>query len=180
MERMIKEIYKNIFGKENLYDLSVFIKEYQDYEEIPLVSRYKHLSFLNDCINREDLQYFLTNTAVFLMNCINLYASKKLSKEEFDNFFACITFGDEDEVESGHFYIPNILVTRKIELFKFLSNYSDKIDSEEIASAFVRIGIRNTYKYCRTVNQDELCGELVCVYAIDPANRLKIDNLKNK
>lgn len=110
---MISDIYKKLFKKENLLNFDTFIKDYQTFEEIPLVSRYDHLKFLDENINKEDFQFFLINIAFFLLNNIELYAKKRLSPEEYKDYFVCMTFSDLDEIDTYGYTIPNFFVTRK-------------------------------------------------------------------
>jgi len=175
MERMITEIYKNIFRKEGLVNFDMFIRDYDTFEEIPLISRYRHLAFLNGKIEKKDTQFFLLNAAVFLLNNIDLYAKHRLSPSEYREFFVCLTFSDLDEIDTLGYAIPNFFVTRKMELLKFLriTDPDSAKDTDTLRSAFDRCGL-STFTLTRTVSQDQLCGDLVRIYAIDRANRLRL------
>jgi len=173
---MITDIYKNILKKENLLNLDVFIRDYQTFEEIPLVSRYEHLKFLNEKIKQEDFQVFLINIAFFLLNNIELYAQNRLLPEEYKDYFICITFSDFDEISTFGYVIPNFFVTRKKELLNFLKiNQYNPLDGiGSVKSAFSKCGLVNEFKFIKTVSRDELCVNLVRVYAIDRTNALKL------
>ena len=96
---MISQLYSKLIKKENLFDLSIFIKEYSSFEEVPLVTRYSHIDFLNKFIDQEDIQSFLINLGFFLLNNINFYAKKNLLPDEFKEFFVCMTFCDFEDYE---------------------------------------------------------------------------------
>lgn len=179
---MITDIYKNILKKENLLNFDIFIKDYQTFEEIPLVSRYDHLKFLNDKIKKKDIQFFLVNIAFFLLNNIELYAKNRLSPVEYEDYFACITFSGLDDINTYGYAIPNFFVTRKKELLRFLKiGQRDSIDGFDLVkSAFIQCGLINTFSFIKTISRDELCGDFVRVYAIDHINKLKLPLLERE
>jgi hypothetical protein len=176
---MIAELYKNILKKERLLDLDVFIKDYQTFEEIPLISRYQHLAFLDGKVKKEYVQLFLINVAFFLLNNIELYARSNLSVEQYMNYFVCITFSDIDDNDACGYAIPNILVTRKSELFRSLNVIrSDSFAGfDRIRIAFDQCGLTHAFKLVGTVSRDKHTGELARVYAIDHSNVAKLDAL---
>ena len=178
--RMILEIFSKIFKQENLIDFDIFIKNYQTFEEIPLVSRYEHLDIFKKKIKREDLQSFLINTAFFLLNNIEFYAKNKLSSQEYNSFFICITFSDLEEASSLGYVIPNLFVTRKKDLLCFLKT-SKELNLDEfnmLSSAFDQCGLKYSFDFIKTINKDSLCGNFVRIYAINHINMLKLSNLK--
>lgn len=176
---MITDIYKDILKKENLLNLEVFIRVYQTFEEIPLVSRYQNLRFLNERINKEDWQIFLVNLALFLLNNIELYARSRLSPEEYKHYFVCITFPDLNDINTSGYAIPNFFVTRKNNLLRYLNvSQSDSLDGiEPVKSAFHHCGLINSFSFIKTIDRDAMCGDLVRIYAIDQTNKLKLSLL---
>lgn len=175
LERMIIELYENIIQKENLSNFNIFIDDYKTFEEIPLISRYEHLSFLSKIIPKEDFQFFLINTAVFLLNSIDLYAKNVLSLEEYKKYFICITFYDFEDIGEFGYVIPNFFVTRKKKLLSFLKNQQCGASENKafIVSAFTQLGL-DKFRFIELINQNIECDDFIRLYAIDHRNRKKL------
>lgn len=98
--------------------------DYETYEEPLLVNTCSEMQEISKEINFEDLNTFFFNLALAHLNNTILYARKNLGKEEFSNFFICITT-DEDENEIDSFvkefgsYMFRFFITRKNNKFNF-------------------------------------------------------------
>ncbi len=114
MGSLTKDLYKNILREEELSNIKDFICRNVTFEEIPLVNRYDSLRFLKNHILLEDYSVFLLNTAFFCLNNIFFQMKKLLPKEEYDDYFACITLCDpREEMKDIGFIVPHIFVSRK-------------------------------------------------------------------
>lgn len=98
-------------------------------------------------INREDLNTFFFNLALAHLNSTILYAKSKLTKDEFSNFFICITCNDDENEEDScvqefGFYMFRFFITRKNNQFKF----SEKIKKYPVLNIDNYPVIKNTLK----------------------------------
>jgi len=110
---MIFKEYGLLAQKEGIDNLDLFIRDYETFDEIPLLSREQHLKIIDGLFSSNLIQDSLINLSLFYLNNIYLHAKTRLDAVQFDNFFACLTF-DLSDKEFWGFYVPNILVTRKI------------------------------------------------------------------
>lgn len=119
---MIQEIYSQIFKKNKLDDINIFLKNYSTYEEIPLIGRYEDISFIENYLNKEDIALFLLNIAFFYINNVVMYAKKKLTSTEHEDFLVAISICDiQEQMEEVGFFIPNFFVSRKKSQFTFIT-----------------------------------------------------------
>jgi len=163
---MISQLYSKLIKKENLFDLSIFIKEYSSFEEVPLVTRYSHIDFLNKFIDQEDIQSFLINLGFFLLNNINFYAKKNLSPDEFKEFFVCMTFCNFEDYEETGYIIPNIFVTRKKGSFSYLKEAKRQYTGDtNLKQALINCNLLGSFYYLTTETLDE-DSDILRIYAI--------------
>jgi hypothetical protein len=128
---MIQKIYSQIFKKNKLDDINIFLKNYTTYEEIPLINRYEDVSFIETYLNKEDVALFLLNISFFYLNIVIMYAKKTLTSTEFADFFIAVSICDlEEQIEEVGFFIPHFIVSRKKSLFTFITK-ENKIDLQE-------------------------------------------------
>ena len=172
---MIKRIYQNILTNERLLDLDIYIKDYQSFEEIPLVTRFSSLRFLDELIEKSDFQSILINTAFFVLKNVDLYARSNLSTEEYRNYFICLTFPSLDDIDVVGYAIPHFFITRKIGLLGFLrfekNDYT--LDVGVLEDGFKNCGMLNIFSFIKVLNKDEICGDFYRIYAVDSINREK-------
>jgi len=119
MEHLIFKKYNLLSKREGLDDFDLFIDDYESFDEIPLISRISNIKILEKSIPNAVIQDALINLSFFYINNIYFYAKSKLNEKQFNSFFSCLTF-DLSDIDFFDLYIPNILVTRKIWLFKFI------------------------------------------------------------
>lgn len=166
---MFKYIYSKLIKKESLDDLSIFIKDYETFEEIPLVSRYSHLDFICSFIEKKDTQAFLLSLSYFYLINIKLYAKKNLTPTELSSFFICLTFNDFEDLKDIGYCIPNFFVTRKLNMFDFLNTHDNKTIIKDyllLESAFSETGLINTFGFIKTVTKQKLGEDIIRIYAI--------------
>lgn len=152
---MITRICNRLIKEENLGNLDLFINSSADFEEIPVFSRYNSVSFINTFILKEDTQAFLINLAFYLLNNIKMYAKSKLTAEELNNYFCCLTFVDFDDYDEQGYITPNFFVTRNRNKFAFLSQkqYVD-LPSLFLKEAFKKCHLLEMFKFICTSSQE--------------------------
>lgn len=142
MADLIKQFYDNILYPNQIADLDIFISDYESYEEIPILNRLYQAKFLESFMDKENISMFLYEFAKFYVDVIISYANKKLSPQELNSFFIAITYIDpEDCISEYGICIPNILVSKKKQLFKKV------IDRSMINFPLVFLGSSNDEKY---------------------------------
>jgi len=132
-------------------------KRFETFEEIPIISREKHVKILKSLFCDDLTQESLINLATFYINSIHLHAKNKLTKNQARDFFVCLTFDLSDDDFWG-FYVPNILVTRKISLFKFIldikKNENFNKEKNPLISSFSDLSMENSFVFCRITHDD--------------------------
>jgi len=167
---MIFKEYDLLARKEGMDNLDLFIRDYETFDEIPLLSREQHLKIMDGLFASNLIQDALINLSWFYLNNICFHAKSKLDEAQFDNFFACLTFDLSDKDFWG-FYVPSILVTRKISLFKFvldLEKNSSSGGKSDLFSSFVNLGLENSFVFCRST--DNKLSDISRQYAIQNAH----------
>jgi len=149
--------YDLLAKKESMDNLDLFLREYDDFDEIPLISRTSHSKIIRSLFSESLTQESLINLSVFYINNIYLHAESKLKKDQFSEFFACLTF-DLSDIDFWGFYVPNILVSRKISLFKFILELNENriFEGKEnsLFSSFVNLSLENSFVFCRAKDDD--------------------------
>ena len=111
MSKFDKEI-KNLIKKEGLNDLAIFFHNYETYEEIPLFSKYKNISFLSkESFNEKNKT--LIKKCIELEDICTLSSPHYIDKENVKDYFICITITDWDDYEDINCLTPNIFVSRR-------------------------------------------------------------------
>jgi len=149
--------YNLLAKKEGTNDLDIFIREHETFDEIPLLSRERHVKIIKDLFSEDIIQEALINLSVFYVNNIYLHAKSNLDQSQFNNFFSCLTF-DPSDMDFWGFYVPNILVTRKIRLFKFITkieNNKRAYNEDVLFSSFVNLSLENSFIFCRKKDDDD-------------------------
>jgi hypothetical protein len=110
MNKLDSRIEK-IIKKEGFYNDEIYYADYDSFEEIPLFSRWKSISFLKD-------NSFDENNKLLISHAISLaeYAitvSYRKAKEKHEDFFCCVTLTKWDDIEEINCITPNIYISRK-------------------------------------------------------------------
>ena len=126
MEFITAEVHRKIINQE-LFDMisKVNIRDGQ-YEEIPLITRYKSIDFLKAYFSSEEISLYLVSMAQMLL-FDRTYFRKLYSSMEERRLFSCLTFVDfDDEVDDVGFCIPNLFFST-LSTVEYLDNPLDDI-----------------------------------------------------
>ncbi|ATP50759.1 hypothetical protein GIB19_27655 [Pseudomonas sp. ITEM 17296] len=104
----LQDTFNEIVKNEPWNEVSVFFDDYELFEEIPLVSRYKKTSILIRKLKITDITDILVNAAFFTLNSAMLYALKNNICTE--SRFLALSFTDfnlsnPEESPIPHFFI---------------------------------------------------------------------------
>lgn len=168
MYNILSSFY-SLIKKENISNLDIFLKDFETFEEIPLVSRLDNIRNLENIFSGEDIQFFLINSSIFIMNNILQHAKKKLDVPDSLNFFTCLTFPDMDEIEDMGYVIPHFLVTRKSGLFDFLHRGNESaLESLHpvLSKAFLDVGAGKSFRFIKIITKDNVYGDVTRIYAV--------------
>lgn len=111
MIKFDKEMQK-LIKKEGLNDSSIFFSDYDTFEEIPLFSRWKNISFLSSLSFNEKNKVLIKKGLELIADshsCSNNYI------DNVNNYFACLSLTNWDDYEEINCLTPNIFVSRKKE-----------------------------------------------------------------
>lgn len=103
-----KEMQK-LIKKEGLDDPSIFFADYDTFEEIPLFSRWKNISFLSP-LSFNEKNKVLIKTGLEL-----IHNSKKCECNDIDDYFICLSLTNWDDYEEINCLTPNIYISRRKE-----------------------------------------------------------------
>ncbi len=126
MKFITAEVHRKIINQELFDKISkVNILDGQ-YEEIPLITRYKSVDFLKDYFSNEEISLYLMSMAQMLLFDSRTYFRKLYSSMEERRFFCCLTFVDfDDEVDDVGFCIPNLFFST-LSTVEYLNNPLDE------------------------------------------------------
>ena len=127
MEFITAEVHRKIINQELFDKISkVNILDGQ-YEEIPLITRYKSVDFLKNYFSNEEISLYLMSMAQMLLFDSRTYFRKLYSAIEERRLFGCLTFVDfDDEVDDVGFCIPNLFFST-LSTVEYLDNPIDDI-----------------------------------------------------
>ena len=108
LDSKIKKILKN----EGFYDDEIYCADYDSFEEIPLFSRWKSVSFLKDTPFDENNKLLISH-AVKLAEHAMKVSFLNTEKDEHEDFFCCVTLTKWDSIDEINCITPNIYITRK-------------------------------------------------------------------
>ncbi|WP_285374270.1 Imm15 family immunity protein [Pseudomonas sp. lyk4-TYG-107] len=161
------DIYTKIINKEPYSDMGVFFEDYENFEEIPLVSRYKRLDFLKKEMSNDKVSEVLVGMAVFVMSLIRI-----MEKIDKGTFYA-ITFTDFDDVDERSVIIPNIFVYPEGVSSGFLDKVEKKDrkvasrEMEEVKNSFRNVGGESMFDFHESRFYDSACDEeIVRVFVV--------------
>lgn len=109
MKFITAEVHRKIINQELFDKISKVNVLDGQYEEIPLITRYKSVDFLKDYFSNEEISLYLASMAQMLLFDSRTYFRKLYSSMEEQRLFSCLTFVDfDDEVDDVGFCIPNL------------------------------------------------------------------------
>ena len=106
------EEMKSLIKKEGLDNPDIFFADYETFEEIPLFSRWKNISFLSHFS-------FDEKNIILLRKCIDLVAycytliDKYLDNESINDYFIAISLTGWDDHEEINCLTPNLVISRR-------------------------------------------------------------------
>ena len=121
------------------------------YEEIPLVSRYSSVEFLQRYFCDEEVSLYLASIAQRLLLDSEAYFRKIYSSMNEKRLFSCLTFVDfDDEVDDVGFCIPNMFFSTSSTV-KYLASSLCKIEnSGKFGAVYASILEKEEVKVYRT------------------------------
>ncbi|WP_371915961.1 Imm15 family immunity protein [Pseudomonas sp. B19(2017)] len=167
----IQSTFKEITQNEPWNEISTFFDEYESFEEIPLVSRYKKISKLTREFQTPAITAFLVNTAFFTLNSAMLFA--RLNRIRTNTRFYALTFTDftttnPEEPPIPHFFI-HARESREVFLKRLTSSGSQKNSPELnlIREIFIECHLEPIFSFYESRFFDDACNEeFVRVFAV--------------
>lgn len=109
MEFITTEVYHRILNQELFDKISKVNFLDGKYEEIPLVSRYENLHFLNTYFEKSEISLYLAMVAQTILRDSKVFFCKTFKQAKEGKVFGCLTFVDfDEEVDDVGFCIPNL------------------------------------------------------------------------
>lgn len=112
MINKLNKKFNDLIKKEKLDRFDIYFRQYQDFEEIPLFSRLKHITFLSS-LSFNEKNKLLINLSVKLIDCILANPFKYINSEEFREYFICLTITEWDDYKEIDCLTPCIYVSRR-------------------------------------------------------------------
>ncbi|WP_347900849.1 Imm15 family immunity protein [Pseudomonas purpurea] len=165
----LTDLYNKVISQEPYNDMNVFFSDYESFEEIPLISRYRRLDFLKQEMNEDNIPDFLISFSVFLLNSIKVLST---TTEKNKTFFA-ITFTNFELLDESGLIIPNIFIYPNSATENFLDEIQNKHSKntsrelEKVKRHFSRCTMETIFNFYESRFHDPACGEdLVRIFAI--------------
>lgn len=126
IQRLIKE--------EGLDDPSVLFADYETCEEIPLFSRWKHISFLVSLSFHEKNKVLIKAFIDLITHGYSL-SDRYLDSESANDYFICLSLTDWDDCEEINCLTPNIFVSRRK---KWLLSHLNLRETQSVEENLIR------------------------------------------
>ncbi|PWC17627.1 hypothetical protein DDT52_15475 [Brenneria roseae subsp. roseae] len=97
---------------EGLNNESIYLRDYQDFEEIPLFSRFESISFL-ESLSFDEKNKILIKKGIELVEKSTNLVKEKLSENNFLDYFSCLTLTDIDDFHEINCFTPNIFISKR-------------------------------------------------------------------
>lgn len=104
--------FKTLIKKEGLDQFDIYFRQFDDFDEIPLFSRFNHIAFLS-ALSFNEKNKLLINLGIKLIDRILANAGNYLNSDEFSEYFICLTILDWDDYQEIDCLTPCIFVTRR-------------------------------------------------------------------
>ncbi|WP_164498008.1 Imm15 family immunity protein [Pectobacterium versatile] len=119
-----------LIEQEGLNNESLYLRDYQSFEEIPLFSRFESISFL-ESLSFDEKNRVLIKKGIELVENILFSVKRKLSENDFRNYFCCLTLTDVDDYHEINCFTPNILISKRKKWLLHHLNLTQKETAEE-------------------------------------------------
>ncbi|WP_170116081.1 Imm15 family immunity protein [Brenneria roseae] len=130
---------------EGLNEESVYLRDYQDFEEIPLFSRFDNISFLGSLSFDEKNKVLIKKGLEVLEKSVELVTGK-LPKNDCLDYFSCLTLTDIDDFHEVNCYTPNIFISkRKRWLLQHLDLTQKNTPEEKLINGYLVLLGRGEY-----------------------------------
>ncbi|MBI0552091.1 Imm15 family immunity protein [Pectobacterium parmentieri] len=132
MKKIDKEMRK-LIKKEGLDNPSIFFADYDTFEEIPLFSRWKNISFLS-------FLSFNEKNKVLIKKCLDLIYENRtiINNENIGDYFICLSLTNWDDYDEIGCLTPNIFISlRKKWLLSFLNLRETQTIEENITREYL-------------------------------------------
>ena len=163
------DMYQKIIRHEPYNNMDIFFVEYDSFEEIPVVSRYHRLAFLQSEMTASNVSSYLAGLSIYILNSAKIISANN----DLESIFFAITFTDFSFFEETATLIPNIFVytkAREDDFFKrLISNRSAKIslEKEAVKACFINCGGEIFFDFFESRFFDEASEEeLVRIFAV--------------
>lgn len=103
---------KKVLEDEGFYDDEIYCADYDLFEEIPLFSRWKSVSFLKNTPFDENNKLLISHAVTLAEHAMKVSAVNT-EKKEREDLFCCVTLTKWDSMDEINCIIPNIYMTRK-------------------------------------------------------------------
>lgn len=125
--------FNALIKKEKLDEFAIYFSRYQDFEEIPLFSKLKHIAFLSS-FSFNEKNKLLINLGINLIDCIMANSMNYINSEELSEYFICLTITDWDNYKEINCLTPCIFISkRKTWLLSYLKlSYQSSIEENLI------------------------------------------------
>lgn len=133
LDSKIRKIIKN----EGFYNDEIYCADYDSFEEIPLFSRWKNISFLKDTSFDENNKLLISHAVNLAEHAIKVSCLN--AGETHGDFFCCVTLTKWDSVDEINCITPNIYITRKREwLFSYVKLKQTDSKEEKLTMKYIK------------------------------------------
>jgi len=101
-----------LIRKEGLHQLDIFYKNYVDFEEMPLFSRFSHIALLSKFTFNEKNKILIKKCAE-LINTIKMEAINYLNESEIKDYFIGLTISDWKDYKEINFLSVKIFLSKR-------------------------------------------------------------------
>jgi len=103
---------QKLIKKEGLNDPSIFFSDYDTFEEIPLFSRWKNISFLSSFSFNEKNKALIKKGLELVSESISCSQNYR---DNVSDYFICLSLTSWDDYEEINCLTPNIFISRRKE-----------------------------------------------------------------
>ncbi|KHN54450.1 Imm15 family immunity protein [Pectobacterium fontis] len=119
-----------LMEQEGLNEESVYLCDYQSFEEVPLFSRFENISFLESLSFDEKNKVLIKKGIEVLERSVDLVKTR-LSENDFLNYLSCLTLTDIDDYHEINCFTPNLFISKRKKWLLHHLNLTQKNTVEE-------------------------------------------------
>ncbi|PLY45579.1 hypothetical protein F153LOC_08090 [Lelliottia sp. F153] len=146
---------KKILQNEGFYNDALYLADYDSFEEIPLFSRWKSVSFLKKKSFDENNKLLISHAVKLVEHALKV-SLINAGKEAHEDFFCCVTLTKWDNVDEINCITPNIYITRRRKwLFSYINLKKTFSKEETLALKYIHeLGLYNYDVYISGESDD--------------------------